>query len=282
MSRRLQAKLASYALRNHPHEAAQKMEGLDPQACARFLSGHPPEVVGATLLRMTPLVAARILAVLSAEPRRETLLSMSPVIGAQLLRRLPKATREDIVQALPVGQSRRLRSFLRPASATAEALADPDVLTLFETSRIQDALRAHREALIRTVHDIPVLDAEHRLVGMVSPGQLLAASKDETVGGVMRRAFATLPALAGLAQIAAAPAWRSTHAMPVVNPDSVFLGVVHYESFRWVEQQLEERRTPNGESPARALGELFATAIGGLFEAVVATTEGARRNDRIG
>jgi Mg/Co/Ni transporter MgtE len=134
-------------------------------------------------------------------------------------------------------------------------------------------LKTHRDALIRAVHDVAVIDQEHRLVGLVAPEQLLLASRNGTVAAVMRRDVPRLHSEASLADITKATGWRTLHALPVVDGAGVFIGILRYETLRWIEQELTEGRPDAEMSTARALGELFATAMGGMFEAIIETTK---------
>ena len=66
--------------------------------------------------------------------------------------------------------------------------------------------------------------------------------------------------------IVAHPAWKRIHALPVVERDGRFVGVIRYESVRQLEGRLLEQDVEDHAArTATALGEVYALGLLGLF-----------------
>lgn len=73
---------------------------------------------------------------------------------------------------------------LSPASAMVEQAMTPDVTFCFEQDDLDSAVKLMEEKQIRR---LPVLNADHRLVGIVSLGDLAVSGDQEAAGEVLER-----------------------------------------------------------------------------------------------
>ena len=77
------------------------------------------------------------------------------------------------------------------------------------------------------------------------------------------------------------PAWKRFHALPVIDTDGRFLGVVRYKSVRELEARfLETGFEDQGARTAEAVGELYGLGLRGMFESLVSALLGSDESQR--
>ena len=207
--------------------------------------------------------------------RASALLTELPAVDAcALLRRLPQERRGTLLASFPKDRAAAISSCLSYRADCAGALLDPTVLTLWTDQTVKDALDSVSRSG-RFAHSyLFVVDRSRTLVGVADLRSLLTVALDSLVGAVARLEVASVGALADRTEILAHPAWNDFHALPVVDGNGRFLGVLRHETLR----RLESGRSaePAGElalSMALELGELGwtlgCTALDALSSALV-------------
>jgi CBS domain-containing protein len=101
-----------------------------------------------------------------------------------------------------------------------------------------DTVEAATATLVETgVSGLPVLDAEGRLVGVVSQTDLLRPPASASVEEVMMPVTFTLRETDSLARAAALMAAEQIHRIPIVDADGRVLGIVTtLDVVRWLTQ----------------------------------------------
>ena len=163
-----------YAM-NQPDDMARRLERLDVDAAVLVVSALPPDSAATLLPHVAQSHAARILTALSAETAANVTGAMPVDLAASLLRRAEPEVVMRILAALPAEQSRSLGVLLAHEPLTAGGVMDPEVFTLPLTASVADArnlVAANAEHLYYYVY---VVNADHRLVGVLNLAQLLQA-----------------------------------------------------------------------------------------------------------
>ena len=276
----LERRLALHVAKAHPTEAARALEPLETGVAAAVLDELEPAHGAPVLGAMAPSCAAAVLAAVSV-PRGAELLSAAPApVAVWLLRRLSENHRTVLLEALEPRRRRRLARALTAREGTAGAIVDPDALTFRADLAVRDALDRHGEALIGASHALPVVDDEHRLVGMVRLEDLRTSERSRTIASIMLTRFSSVPAHFERRGIVAHPGWRNATALPVIDGGGVFLGMLRYGDLRALERELSGSTGAPDVSTSQALGEVFGTAVGGFFEALIAFSGGGRNDAR--
>ena len=95
--------------------------------------------------------------------------------------------------------------------------------------RVDEAIsylrRAARER-VETIYYVYVLDAQQRLVGVVSFRELFAAAPDKAVGDVMHADVVSVPATMDQEQVAHVIAQHDLMAVPVLDAEGRIQGIV--------------------------------------------------------
>ena len=253
-------------MRSHPAQAARVLEALPPEEAATLFARTPARLGGAVLAAMLPQSAARCVARLDEEHALELLSSIGAQPIVAVLRYLDETRRRELLKGLPTGAALASSLLLGYGEDTLGAWADPDVVLLPADTRAGDALMRLRQATL-THELIVVADAERKLAGLVTLGQLLQAPEAATLATLMRPPVAVLAAHAPLSSSAAHPGWRHSSLLPVVQPGDRIVGVMTRDALVRAQRQAAP---PPADVEDAQLPELFARgywqALSGLIQ----------------
>jgi magnesium transporter len=264
--------LARLFLENHPYDAALLLEDFSREEAVPLLRAIDPRTAAPVLEKMTSLAAA------------ECLLAMPPVDGgrlaaalpleaaARILRCLPAENRERFLADLSSDASVPLRRILRYPHGTAGALMDPQVLSLPNHLPVSEALARVQRSPEHTLYYLYVVDGDQKLVGVLNLRELMLARSSDHLASIMRADVAHLPARSDLVSILAHPGWLEVHALPVVDEEGTFLGVLRYKTLRRLEREAAGKRSPDQPlSTLLNLGELCWIGFAGMLAGLAAT-----------
>jgi magnesium transporter len=259
----LGTRLGGAFLDRHPDDAAEVMEEmsagelatlipeLDLDSAAPALCLLTPELLGGALDGLPPDVSGKVLGAL---PYNNKLAILSAV---------DREARARLLRSLPARESALLEHLSSYPARSAATLLEPAVFSVPADVTVKAALQRSRASRRPLRYYVYVLDADKRLVGVVSVRQLVQASPDVRLADIMRRDLATLSATDTLADIVSSPHWRSHHMLPVVDTEGVMLGVIRYET---LQKLREEHDSEAGASSAlqtlMALGEVYWLGLG--------------------
>ena len=260
------ALLARFVLA-HPTEAARLLESKPLSDVASILGNVPAEASVAALSNLNPLSAAGSLELIDATRAAQILSAIPLDAAAAILRTMRPGPRSAVLDALQPELSKAVARLLRYSEGTAGALMDPEVLSVHENASAGEALERLRRSPQHALYYVYVLDDAQRLVGVVNLRELMEAPPEQPLGLHAVRSVQSLPARARSESIVAHQAWQRFHALPVVDVDGRFLGVIRYEAVRELEGRfLDKGIEDHAAATASALGELYALGLRGLFE----------------
>ena len=257
-------------MRTHPAQAARVLETLPPDEAATLFARAPARLGAAVLATMLPQAAARCVARLDDERALELLSPMGAQPIVAVLRYVADTRRRELLKGLPTTAALASSLLLGYGEDTLGAWADPDVVLLPAPTRAGDALMRLRQAPL-THELVLVADAERKLAGIVTLGQLLQAPEAATLATLMRAPAALLAAHAPLAGSAAHPGWMHTSWLPVVQPGDRVVGVMTRDALLRAQRQAAPALAEDADAK---LPELFARGywqtLSGLIETALA------------
>lgn len=268
----LERQLADRALERHPARSAAVLDRLPTEETTRLLEHASAERIAPVLRRLSPPAAAAALERIRPAQAAAVLRRFESGEAALLLRRVDESTREAALAEMPEPVARGIRSLLRFPVESAGGLADPNSLALPEDWTGGEVMAAIRRSAEQTRYNLYVVDRSQRLVGVLNLRELMMMPEDTRLAEAMHPAPLCIRADADLAAVIHHPAWLKVHALPVVDEQGVYVGAIRYKTLRALERR-DETRSGDVDA-ARALGELFATAAGGLLDAIVGSTPG--------
>ena len=274
-----------YAM-THPDDVARRLERLEVDDAVLVVSAMASDNAAALLPHVAQTHAARILTALSAEAAAAVTGAMPVDLAASMLRRVEPPVVTRILTALPNERSRSLGALLAHEPLTAGGVMDPEAFTLPLAASVADARNLVAANSQHLYYYVYVVNADHRLVGVLDIAQLLQADATAPLRTVVPLHVTWLSADAPLASVFAHPGWRTYDALPVVDHDGRFLGVLRHRRMR----QLREEEAPaSGDDRAvrtvMALGEVYWLGLCGLLQGIASTAsesaapESAARGD---
>lgn len=255
-------------MRNHAEDAARVVETLPPPEAGRLLSGIPVQVAAGVAQRMGLGPAQLILKEMEADPAAKVLAAMETEHAALLARRLPEDKRRPVLQAMEEGRREKLNRLLNYPVGTAGALMDVETPALPQEMLVGQAWEQVRTSLQRTVHYVYVVQRSRVLVGAISLNELIAAPKERQLRTVMASDPVSLsPELTGPALVTH-PGWMKHSALPVVDLQGRFLGVIQHETVRRLEANYRARQGSNVSDVGLELGELYWVGLSKFTEGI--------------
>lgn len=217
-------KIAHVHMRRHPAEAARVLEGFSPGEIVAALRAASVESVAGVLACFAPALASSCLTHWPEGERSRVVEQLPASIAAALLRHLEPAVREEALGGLSATVRASLNQALRYPDQSAGVLADPSVLTLHSDLTVEEALARLSESGGPVSSRLFVLNRSQRLVGAVTPGQLLGSRLDTPVEALKLDTTPAVPAHASAQALGARP--PSPEPIAVVDPQGTFLGII--------------------------------------------------------
>lgn len=265
--------LARQFIEDHPADAALVLEQVSYGEAASLLAQLDPSLASRAVGRISASLAVDCLKLLENEQAAGLLERLPLDYAARMLRRADPETREVWLKSIPPDRAELLRRKLRFPSGTAGALADPLVLALPEEMLVAEAEKHLHRSAERAYYYVFVVDRDNRLVGAMDIRELMQAQGKLTLGDVMHRDLVRLPALTDLNTLMSHPGWRDLDALPVVDTDGVFFGIVRHRTVRQLFGAVGAQ--PEVEPVVSALvnlGELYWTGMAAFLAGVSATS----------
>ena len=215
---------AQVHMNRHPEEAARVLEGFSPGEIVAALQEASVESVAGVLACFAPALASSCLAHWPEGERSRVVEQLPASMAAALLRQLEPAVREGVLGSLSTAARASLNQALRYPDQSAGALADPSVLTLHSDLTVEEALARLSESGRPIASRTFVLNRSQRLVGAVTPGQLLSSRLDTPVESLELDTTPAVPSHASAQALGARQA--SPEPIAVVDSQGIFLGTI--------------------------------------------------------
>jgi magnesium transporter len=266
--------LSGKFLQYHPTDATRVLQAVGSENAAAYLAEVDSKVAATALGNMETVSAAECLAGCTDE-RIVSLLELLPLAKvARILHVMSVSDRDRVMKLAPEARARVLREILNFPEGSAATRMDSEVPAFFEDSkagRIWKRLSRYKRRLGPYIY---VIEAEGKLVGVMSLRELMTAPPKAELRSVMMSPVARIEARDSDRAVVSHPGWQRYSALPVVDAAGVLLGVIRYATFRSMETG-DVTRKPETWSSAVALAELYwrssSTFLVGLL-----TTMGSR------
>jgi magnesium transporter len=273
-------RIATKYAEDHPVESARRLESLSPDEVAAFLDVVDPMAAIGVLDRMAPSVAGSCIEVMEAGPAAK-ILSLSTVQqSVRLLRHVDPHRRGKILGLLPGELAAQTGRILRFPAGSAASIADNSVEALPSEMTVGDARRVARDARVPYLY---VVDRDHVLVGVVHKRDVQQSGEHVTLDALVIPKVIRVPAHAAVAELLRHHAWRDFDALPVVDREGVYLGVIRHKTLR----ELGEPRTSISRMGMPLdtfvdLAELYWLGLSTMVAALAAGTTASEEEGRDG
>ncbi|MGE3547029.1 MAG: magnesium transporter, partial [Kofleriaceae bacterium] len=219
--------LAELAIAGHPQSSAVALERSDPAEVGALLDGRPSNAVARVLERMLPEHAARVLPRLGASQISGVVSVLSAPRAAAMLGWLDADEVARVLGLVAEPIARELRELLSYPPNTAGALMDNRVFAARESDTSGAMLQRLRDAP-SGLHQVFVVDDEHRLVGAVELYRLALAAPDTPVETLTDRTPGAVSAMATREELVEYLTRTGLPSIAVIDPDRRLLGVLRH------------------------------------------------------
>jgi magnesium transporter len=253
-------------------DAADTLEYLEDEEAADVLEAMDDHAAADALAEMQPPLAAGVIIDWLDEGRSdyaaELVTLMAPDDGADLLQLLTPAQREAVLTHVPVESAVELRRLAAYGKETAAGMMTTDFVALTESLTVADATELLRaSALPDEIHDLPVVDATGRFVGIVSLRTLLLRPAIVRVGDFVDRSVRHIRADLDREDVAREFDRYDYFMLPVVDADDRLLGLVTVDDVIDIirEEQTEDVQKTVGAGKTEAVYSSVLEKFRGRF-----------------
>jgi len=267
----------------HPDDAARIIELTPAAEAAALLETIAPDAAAAAVQRMATLASSACLSAMNPEHAAAILAELPMDTTVRLLRQMSPPANETLLALLPESIARPTGLLLQYPENTAGALMDPMAPAVPEdvTAEQVDLLIRHDPGSV--FYYIYVVDRDHKLTGVMDLRQLMSADPSAPVGSFMHTDVTALAADMDLVALLRHPGWRDFDALPVVDRNGVFLGMIRQRLIRQMRRSTEkDGRLMESWEVLLAMGELYWIGVSEFMELLTLPVRAAAAQSDVG
>ncbi len=218
--------LSRHFLEEHPRESAKVLENFASDELVDFLEKYSDETVASLIRYLMPATAVACLSGMKDAKAATILEQLGVDNAARLLRRMKNKDQLALLGSVSGSYAMRLKSILRYPAGTVGQHMSPNVFIAAENMLASDVFSAARHATSEMQGDIFIINDAQHLVGLVDVKNLVFADQGLEINEIMRIPDAVLNARTNLEYVKDHPKWRFKEALPVVDHNNIFVGVL--------------------------------------------------------
>jgi len=279
-------------LLDHPWDAAQQVESLDPATVAEELADQSVRTLLPLFRRLAPASAGRVLEKLPAKTARSLLEELLPTEAVAILGMLDADAMESLVAGLDPDIRRELEELMSYPEDSAGRIMDTRVDAFRSSISARQALDVLRRSRSRTARSLFLIDDENRLVARAAIQDVAVADPEATLSSLATSVPAFVQPLTPRDDVVEAVERHRLADLPVTDLDGRLVGVIYHSSLIQAMQEdlSADIQMMSGASPdERALSPpmfavrkrlpwlqinlltaFLAAAVVGLFESTIA------------
>jgi Mg/Co/Ni transporter MgtE len=249
----------------HPREAAQALEKLDPGRLAAFFNDALPDLIDVIIPFMSPHLITAVIESMRMDKAIDLFESLETQYAVLLIRLIKEEFAKKISSSISEERSSQITRLIKYTKNTAGSHMDPSVFTLSERMTVREARETAKSNKKRIYPDLYVLTSENKLAGTVHLSDLITEDPERDIRSIMNTRFHAISPETPIQSILNHKAWLDHYILPVVDRTSVFLGVIHLETIRNIQVELDQRMENIGQTTVNALGELYQIGLAALI-----------------
>jgi magnesium transporter len=227
-----------------PPELADLVENIDDEDRLRVLRLMSAPLAAEVLREVEDSDRDEILEDLSAGEVAEIVHEAKSDDATDLIQALPKDKAERTLSRLDAEERKEIKELLEYGEETAGGIMQTEVVKVPSKLLVQEAIDAVREANpedVGEIHEVFFVDEQGRLVGSLSPADLLHADPNTLVRDVMEPDPVHVPVGMDQEQIAEIARDNDLAAIPVVDDAGILVGqVLHDDIADVIEEEATE------------------------------------------
>lgn len=212
----------------HPADLATIIDQLTPRDRAGVLASLDDEAVADAMEEMDPETQVDVLEDLTPARAADILEEMSPDDAADLIADLSEETKAEILPLMEKDEAEEVRELLGYPEDSAGGIMTTAYVAISEDLTAGQAIEKLRELEpdAETIYYVYVVDADERLVGVLSLRDLIVAKPDAPVREFMHDEPVAVGVLTHQDEVAQVVARYNLLAVPVVDDQGRLQGIV--------------------------------------------------------
>ncbi len=274
--------LALDFLDKHPVDCARILEQVPTQTACSLLRTIPAKLAAGILECMLTGYASECLRALDTHRAVSIAQEMKTPHAARLLRTMAAEDARRILDTVPAHVKSKIHSALRYPDQAVGRVMDSNPFVLPESISIQDAVKRVRNLQERIMHDIFVVDENHKLSGVIHMASLFSAGKSSSVQTIIQRDVPYLSTRMLIHTAAVHAGWQTFDTLPVVGTHHVLSGILKSSTLMHVLAATESRsNAPSTLDGLFSLTKMYWLVMAELVNAVAGEiTERGRGQNR--
>jgi magnesium transporter len=213
--------------RIHPADVAEVLDAIEEDdLTARLFAALSTPRAAAVLSLVSDHTRDILLDAVPEHRLRTIVASLESDDAADLLAELPRAQVERLLQSIPARISADVRDLLRYDEESAGGIMQREFVAVPRDATVEDAIAAvrRRGAGTEGLHNVFVVDAEQRLVGVLPLRLLILADPGTTVDAIMQQDPISVPTSTDQEEVAGLFSKYDLVSLPVVEADGHIVG----------------------------------------------------------
>ncbi len=212
----------------HPADIAEIISQVSHKEGATFFKGLDVETAAEALSELQPDIQAAIITGMDTDKAADIIEEMPPDEAADVLSDLPMDKAKDILEHIEKEEAEDIQELLSHEEDTAGGLMNNDFISYLPEITVKEAIDKFRKDAeeVETVYYLYIIDADEKLLGVVSLRELLLAPLDAKLSDIMETKLKTVTPDTDEIEVAEIISKYNLVAIPVIDTEGFMLGIV--------------------------------------------------------
>ena len=212
----------------HPADIADIISQVSHKDGASFFKDLDVETAAEALSELQPDVQTAIIAGMDLQKAADIIEEMPPDEAADVLSDLPMDKAKEILEHIEKEEAEDIQELLSHEEDTAGGLMTNEFIAYPPDTSVREAIEKFRKDAdeVETVYYIYIIDAEEKLIGVVSLRELLLAEHDTLLSDIMHTKLKVVTPETDEVEVADIISKYNLVALPVADAEGFLLGIV--------------------------------------------------------
>jgi len=212
----------------HPADIAEIISQVSHKEGATFFRDLDVETAAEALSELQPDVQATIISGMDTDKAADIIEEMPPDEAADVLSDLPADKAKEILESIEKEEAEDIQELLSHEEDTAGGLMTNEYIAYPPETTVREAIERFRKEAeeVETVYYIYIIDADEKLIGVISLRELLLAPLDAKLSDIMETKLKTVGPEADEKEVAEIISKYNPLALPVIDAEGYLLGIV--------------------------------------------------------
>lgn len=212
----------------HPADIAEIIANMPRKSIQHLLNNLDHETAGEAIHELEQKLRTHVISQLDSEHASDILEEMSPDEAADVLGDLPEEKAQELLRLMDKEEADEIQELMEHEDDSAGGLMNSEFIAISAATTVAEAMEEIRRQAeeIETIFYAYVLDAEERLIGVVSIRELLIGNPVLAVSEFMTEQLKAVGVSAEPEEVLALLAKYNLIAVPVIDEDGKMAGIV--------------------------------------------------------